>query len=172
MYPHGHPSVWKSCSKKGYEHDHDIVVEKSDAEWELIDCLKEFDANIVDKNYGKIEASSLVCKGISHHKGLRSSKVETNFTDLLEVCQGYGTVVDVYIPNRKSKSGKRFAFVRFIKVENVDRLVGNLCTLWIGRMHLHANIVRFEHSLIHSSRPTNPIRSDNAGAPSFASALK
>nr|GEV94057.1 RNA-directed DNA polymerase, eukaryota [Tanacetum cinerariifolium] len=88
------------------------------------------------------------------------------------VCQGYGTVVDVYIPNRKSKAGKRFAFVRFIKVENVDRLVGKLCTLWIGRMHLHANVVRFERSPIHSSRPTNPIRSDNTGAPSFASALK
>ncbi|GKE80089.1 RNA-directed DNA polymerase, eukaryota, partial [Tanacetum coccineum] len=84
----------------------------------------------------------------------------------------YGTVVDVYIPNRKSKAGKRFAFVRFIKVENVDRLVGNLCTLWIGRMHLHANVVRFERSSIHSSRPTNPIRSDKSGAPSFASALK
>nr|GEU62599.1 ubiquitin-conjugating enzyme 25 [Tanacetum cinerariifolium] len=69
--------------------------------------------------------------------------------------KGYGTVLDVYIPNRKSKAGKRFVFVRFIKDENVDRLVGNLCTLWIGRMHLHANVVRFERSPIHSSRPTN-----------------
>nr|GEX94116.1 RNA-directed DNA polymerase, eukaryota, nucleotide-binding alpha-beta plait domain protein [Tanacetum cinerariifolium] len=43
----------------------------------------------------------------------------TTSKDLWEVCQGYGTVVDVYIPNRKSKSRKRFAFVRFIKVENV-----------------------------------------------------
>nr|GEU89688.1 RNA-directed DNA polymerase, eukaryota [Tanacetum cinerariifolium] len=39
-------------------------------------------------------------------------------------------------------------------------------------MHLHANVVRFERFPIHSSRPTNPIRSDNTGAPSFASALK
>nr|GEW64643.1 DNA polymerase zeta processivity subunit [Tanacetum cinerariifolium] len=96
----------------------------------------------------------------------------TTSKDLWEVCQGYGTVVDVYIPNRKSKARKRFAFVRFIKVENVDRLVGNLYTLWIGRIHLHANVVRFERSPIHFSRPTNPIRSDNTGAPSFASALK
>ncbi|GKA50727.1 RNA-directed DNA polymerase, eukaryota [Tanacetum coccineum] len=29
--------------------------------------------------------------------------------------------------------GKRFAFVRFIKVEYVDRLVENLSTIWIGR---------------------------------------
>nr|GFA37200.1 hypothetical protein [Tanacetum cinerariifolium] len=91
----------------------------------------------------------------------------TTSKDLREVCQGYGTVVDVYIPN-----WKRFAFVRFIRVDNVDRLVGNLCTLWIGRMHVRANVVRFERSPIHSSRPTNPIRSDNTGAPSFASALK
>ncbi|GKD15502.1 hypothetical protein Tco_1199909, partial [Tanacetum coccineum] len=29
----------------------------------------------------------------------------------------YGTVVDVFIPNRKSKSGKRFVFIRFIKAK-------------------------------------------------------
>ncbi|GJR30780.1 retrovirus-related pol polyprotein from transposon TNT 1-94 [Tanacetum coccineum] len=43
-------------------------------------------------------------------------------TMTLQEC--YGTVVDVFIPDRKSKVGKRFAFVRFIKVDNVDRLVG------------------------------------------------
>nr|GFB78502.1 RNA-directed DNA polymerase, eukaryota, nucleotide-binding alpha-beta plait domain protein [Tanacetum cinerariifolium] len=32
-----------------------------------------------------------------------------------EVCNDYGTVVDVFIPNKKSKAGKRFASVRFIK---------------------------------------------------------
>nr|GEY52473.1 hypothetical protein [Tanacetum cinerariifolium] len=40
--------------------------------------------------------------------------------------ESYGTVVDVYIPNRRSKARKRFAFVWFIKVDNVDRLVENL----------------------------------------------
>nr|GFD06456.1 RNA-directed DNA polymerase, eukaryota, nucleotide-binding alpha-beta plait domain protein [Tanacetum cinerariifolium] len=70
----------------------------------------------------------------------------TSSKDLWKLCHSYGTVVDVYIPNCRSKAGKRFAFVRFIKVDNVDRLVGNLCTLWIGRMHLHANVVRFERT--------------------------
>nr|GEV16033.1 RNA-directed DNA polymerase, eukaryota [Tanacetum cinerariifolium] len=115
---------------------------------------------------------------VDHTRLISKSIFVTNFpdnttsTDLWEVCQGYETVVDVYIPNRKSKAGKRFAFVRFIIVGNVDRLVGNLCTLWIGRMHLHANVVWFERSPIHSSHSTNPIRSDNTGALSFASALK
>ncbi|GJY05614.1 hypothetical protein Tco_0371554 [Tanacetum coccineum] len=53
-------------------------------------------------------------------------------------------VVDVFIPFKKSKAGKRFAFVRFIKVFNLDRLVENLCTIWIDRFHLFANHVHFD----------------------------
>ncbi|GJQ98395.1 RNA-directed DNA polymerase, eukaryota [Tanacetum coccineum] len=66
--------------------------------------------------------------------------------DLWKVCESYGKVVDVFIPDRKSKAGKRFAFVRFIRVVNIDRLVGNLCTIWNGRLHLHANVARFERA--------------------------
>ncbi|GJZ80373.1 RNA-directed DNA polymerase, eukaryota [Tanacetum coccineum] len=64
--------------------------------------------------------------------------------DLWKSCSVYGTVVDVFIPSKKSRIGKRFAFVRFIKVFNLDRLVENLCTIWIGNFHLFANKVRFE----------------------------
>ncbi|GKA73989.1 RNA-directed DNA polymerase, eukaryota [Tanacetum coccineum] len=85
---------------------------------------------------------------------------------------GYGTVVDVFILNRKSKSGKRFAFVRFIKVVNVDRLVDNLCTLWIGCMHLHANVSRFDRPPIRFARPNIASRPAANGAPSFVSVLK
>ncbi|GJX97311.1 RNA-directed DNA polymerase, eukaryota, partial [Tanacetum coccineum] len=85
-----------------------------------------------------------------HVVRLSKSIFFTNFpdnfgsSDLWKLCEAYGKVVDVYIPNRKSKAGKRFAFVRFIKVDDVDRLVGNLCTLWVGRFHLHDNVVHFE----------------------------
>nr|GEZ59136.1 RNA-directed DNA polymerase, eukaryota, nucleotide-binding alpha-beta plait domain protein [Tanacetum cinerariifolium]GEZ75670.1 RNA-directed DNA polymerase, eukaryota, nucleotide-binding alpha-beta plait domain protein [Tanacetum cinerariifolium]GEZ86830.1 RNA-directed DNA polymerase, eukaryota, nucleotide-binding alpha-beta plait domain protein [Tanacetum cinerariifolium]GEZ86839.1 RNA-directed DNA polymerase, eukaryota, nucleotide-binding alpha-beta plait domain protein [Tanacetum cinerari len=37
--------------------------------------------------------------------------------DLWKVCNDYDTVVNVFIPNKKSKAGKRFAFVRFIKAK-------------------------------------------------------
>ncbi|PWA68943.1 hypothetical protein CTI12_AA289490 [Artemisia annua] len=66
------------------------------------------------------------------------------FRDLWRVCDEYGKVIDVFIPNRKSKAGKPFAFVRYIKVDHVDRLVENLCTVWVGRLRLHANIARFQ----------------------------
>ncbi|GJS58640.1 RNA-directed DNA polymerase, eukaryota [Tanacetum coccineum] len=77
--------------------------------------------------------------------------------DLWKVCSDYGTVVDVFIPFKISKSGKHFAFVRFIKVINLKRLVSNLCTIWIGRYHLHANYVRFERpQKPNSSIPRGP----------------
>nr|GEY20798.1 RNA-directed DNA polymerase, eukaryota, nucleotide-binding alpha-beta plait domain protein [Tanacetum cinerariifolium] len=96
----------------------------------------------------------------------------TSFKDLWKLCQSYGTVVDVYIPNRRSKAGKRFAFVRFIKVDNVDRLVRNLCTLWIGRMHLHANVVHFERTPSQVPRPSQPVRKATHTGNTFAFVVK
>nr|GEV95401.1 hypothetical protein [Tanacetum cinerariifolium] len=84
----------------------------------------------------------------------------TNFPDsatsrnLWNACSVYGTVVDVFIPLKKSKVGKRFAFVRFVKVHNLVRLVENLCTIWIGRHHLFANQVRYERPQKNHSNPS------------------
>ncbi|GJS62973.1 RNA-directed DNA polymerase, eukaryota [Tanacetum coccineum] len=43
--------------------------------------------------------------------------------DLWKACNSYGNVVDVFIPNKKSKSGKRFAFVRPLVVDSSPALV-------------------------------------------------
>ncbi|GJX54797.1 nucleotide-binding alpha-beta plait domain-containing protein [Tanacetum coccineum] len=64
--------------------------------------------------------------------------------DLFLHCKQYGHVVDSFIPNKRSKSGKRFGFVKFINVFNEERLVNNLCTVWIGRFKLMANLARFK----------------------------
>ncbi|GJR16633.1 RNA-directed DNA polymerase, eukaryota, nucleotide-binding alpha-beta plait domain protein [Tanacetum coccineum] len=91
--------------------------------------------------------------------------------DLWKVCNDYGSVVDVFIPFKKSKAGKRFAFVRFIKVINLDRLIENLCTIWIGRYHLHANAARFNRPIKPSvSTPKEPFKGFSKD--SFASVLK
>nr|GEV97477.1 RNA-directed DNA polymerase, eukaryota [Tanacetum cinerariifolium] len=67
--------------------------------------------------------------------------------ELWYTCKQYGQVVDSFIPNRRSKLGKRFGFVRFIKVFDTERLVNNLCTVWIGSHRPHANIARFQRPL-------------------------
>nr|GEY64125.1 ATPase, AAA-type, core [Tanacetum cinerariifolium] len=74
--------------------------------------------------------------------------------DLFHTCAAYGHVVDSYIPFKKSKTRKRFGFVRFINVFNVDRLVNNICTIWVGKLKIHANIIRFQRSL---KTITNPV---------------
>ncbi|GJT13682.1 RNA-directed DNA polymerase, eukaryota [Tanacetum coccineum] len=96
----------------------------------------------------------------------------TTSKDLWVLCQSYGTVVDVFIPNRMSKAGKRFAFVRFIKVDNVERLVGNLCTLWIGNKHLQANMACFDRDSIPSKRVPHKFNLVAPTHTSFVSAVK
>ncbi|GJR32145.1 nucleotide-binding alpha-beta plait domain-containing protein [Tanacetum coccineum] len=71
--------------------------------------------------------------------------------DLWKVCNQYGSVVDAFILNRRSKAGKRFEFVRFVKVFDVDHLVNNLCTIWVDRFKLHANKARFQRHPQNSS---------------------
>ncbi|GJV09835.1 RNA-directed DNA polymerase, eukaryota, nucleotide-binding alpha-beta plait domain protein [Tanacetum coccineum] len=119
----------------------------------------------------KVHSNADLTRTISKSIFVTNFPDNTTSADLWNICQTYGVVVDVYIPNRRSKVGKRFAFVRFIKVTNVERLVGNLCTLWIGRMHLHANVVRFERTPFQQSQPPPPTRPGKI-APSFVSAVK
>nr|GEW95664.1 RNA-directed DNA polymerase, eukaryota, reverse transcriptase zinc-binding domain protein [Tanacetum cinerariifolium] len=72
--------------------------------------------------------------------------------ELFQVCKQYGHVVDSFIPAKKSKDGKRFGFVRFINVFNVDRSVGNLCTIWVNRLKLHANLARFQRDPLSTKK--------------------
>nr|GEV33220.1 RNA-directed DNA polymerase, eukaryota [Tanacetum cinerariifolium] len=63
----------------------------------------------------------------------------------------YGHVVDSFIPLKRSREGKRFGFVRFINVFNVERLVSNLCTIWVGRNKLQANMAKFSRGPLNGS---------------------
>nr|GEZ38009.1 RNA-directed DNA polymerase, eukaryota, nucleotide-binding alpha-beta plait domain protein [Tanacetum cinerariifolium] len=119
----------------------------------------------------KVHSNADLTRTISKSIFVTNFLDNTTSADLWKICQTYRVMVDVYIPNRRSKVGKRFAFVRFIKVTNVERLVSNLCTLWIGRMHLHANVVRFERTPFQQSQPPPPTRPGKI-APSFVSAVK
>nr|GEV70346.1 RNA-directed DNA polymerase, eukaryota [Tanacetum cinerariifolium] len=74
----------------------------------------------------------------------------TSSKDLWKLCQSYGIVVDVYIPNRRSKAGKRFAFVQFIKVDNVDRLVGNLS---VSDTYFGDNVVNVDNAEVQGFTP-------------------
>ncbi|GKA24079.1 RNA-directed DNA polymerase, eukaryota, reverse transcriptase zinc-binding domain protein [Tanacetum coccineum] len=76
---------------------------------------------------------------------------QSSAKDMWNACKQYGYVVDAFIHNRRSKVGKRFGFVRFIKVFDVVRLVNNLCTVWIGRHRIHVNVARFQRASLNNS---------------------
>nr|GEV47131.1 hypothetical protein [Tanacetum cinerariifolium] len=117
------------------------------------------------------------CSNEDHVARISKSVFVTNFPknfgpqDLWKLCEVYGKVVDVFIPKRKSKAGKQFAFVRFVRVDDMDRLIGNLCTLWVGCFHLHANTVRYERSLKPSQSMKFPTSSLNNHVGSYAAAV-
>ncbi|GJU19326.1 RNA-directed DNA polymerase, eukaryota [Tanacetum coccineum] len=95
----------------------------------------------------------------------------TNAKELFHACKAYGHVVDSFIPNKRAKNGKRFGFVRFINVFDIQRLVGNLETVWINRHKLQANVARFKRSEAKSSQSEGRGQNDRCG-PSFASVLQ
>lgn len=56
----------------------------------------------------------------------------------------YGNVVDVVIPQKRNKRGKRFGFVRFREVEDPRTFAIKLDNIIIGAKKIHVNIPRFQ----------------------------
>nr|GEZ12530.1 hypothetical protein [Tanacetum cinerariifolium] len=51
---------------------------------------------------------------------------------------------DIQKISSRSKIGNGFGFVRFINVFDMERLVNNLYTVWIGKLKLHANVAQYQ----------------------------
>nr|GEW57485.1 RNA-directed DNA polymerase, eukaryota, reverse transcriptase zinc-binding domain protein [Tanacetum cinerariifolium] len=66
--------------------------------------------------------------------------------------------------SKRTKSGDRFAFVRFIRIKDVDRLVKSVCTLRMGRLRLHANVARFQRPPLNKAQH---VKGENVGQKSF-----
>ncbi|GJU39326.1 RNA-directed DNA polymerase, eukaryota, nucleotide-binding alpha-beta plait domain protein [Tanacetum coccineum] len=112
------------------------------------------------KNFlqSKIDQTSKISKSVF----ISNFPDDCSSMDLWKVCNGYGTVVDAFIPNKRSKAWKHFAFARFINVLNLDRLIENLKTIWIGRFHLSTNPARFERPKASTFQKEKPVPSDDS----------
>ncbi|CAH1436636.1 unnamed protein product [Lactuca virosa] len=72
---------------------------------------------------------------------------DADVKSLWEECDKVGNVVDIYIARKLSKIGKRFAFVRFIKVKDDLLLEQKLRDIWMGSYHLFAYVARFSRDV-------------------------
>jgi hypothetical protein len=66
--------------------------------------------------------------------------------DLWKIFAKFGVVGDVYIPKKADKWGRRFAFVKFRKVKDVNELTLTLEDVWCGSFKLKINRFRFERN--------------------------
>ncbi|GKE26421.1 nucleotide-binding alpha-beta plait domain-containing protein [Tanacetum coccineum] len=94
---------------------------------------------------------------------------QTNAKELWRLCNQYGNVIYSFIPNRRSKVRKHFGFVRFIKIYEVERLVNNLCTIWIRNFKLNANIAKFNRTPLHKGNHSSNIHANVRPAPVVSS---
>ncbi|GJS74020.1 RNA-directed DNA polymerase, eukaryota, reverse transcriptase zinc-binding domain protein [Tanacetum coccineum] len=76
----------------------------------------------------------------------------TNFPESLDAknlwkeFQRFGRIVDAFIANKRSKTGKRFGFVRFLGVRNGEDFSKTMSKIWVGSYHLFVSISKFERT--------------------------
>ncbi|GKA56431.1 RNA-directed DNA polymerase, eukaryota [Tanacetum coccineum] len=101
-----------------------------------------------------------------YHKNLE--KVATSFyvsnipdsldaKGLWKACVSYGRLVDAYIANKLSKGGKRFGFIRFLRIKDASDFVKSLSNIWIDSFHLYVSVARFQRASYIGSQPINMV---------------
>ncbi|KAL4561270.1 hypothetical protein LXL04_033434 [Taraxacum kok-saghyz] len=64
--------------------------------------------------------------------------------NLRRIFQAYGTVVDVFIPQKRDIANRKFGFVRFIRIINPAIFVQTLQNIWIGSYKARVSIAKYQ----------------------------
>ncbi|GKV32614.1 hypothetical protein SLEP1_g41208 [Rubroshorea leprosula] len=68
---------------------------------------------------------------------------EWSYTEMWRTFGKFGRVFDIYCPQRRSKSGRRFGFVRFLNVRNTRELEKQLDQLKVEGQKLWVNLAKY-----------------------------
>ncbi|KAJ4828853.1 hypothetical protein Tsubulata_045304 [Turnera subulata] len=70
--------------------------------------------------------------------------IPTSWTpsDIYRITSKYGEVMDVYVPKKKSRQGKRFCFGRFRVVRDIQRLLFDINRIYVEKGPIRANVAR------------------------------
>ncbi|KAJ4838452.1 hypothetical protein Tsubulata_041035 [Turnera subulata] len=77
--------------------------------------------------------------------------------DIHRVLSKYGEVIDVYVPQKSSREGTRFGFVRFRGVRDIQRLLSDVNHVQVEKGSVRANIAK-ERGRIVRDREKQPRR--------------
>ncbi|GKU89448.1 hypothetical protein SLEP1_g3583 [Rubroshorea leprosula] len=75
-----------------------------------------------------------------------------SYADMWRTFLHYGRVFDIYCPNRRSRNGTRFGFVRFLEVKDRKELERKLDQIWVNDMKLWVNSPRYDVEKIRSKQ--------------------
>ncbi|KAJ4848088.1 hypothetical protein Tsubulata_026732 [Turnera subulata] len=98
--------------------------------------------------------------------------------DIHLVMSRYGEVLDVFVPKKLNKEGKRFAFVRFKNNTDVQRLIRSISSISVDGLQLEASIAKSRSTSRVGSIPNPhtehviPLDVGTIGLRSFADAVK
>ncbi|CAI9296160.1 unnamed protein product [Lactuca saligna] len=70
--------------------------------------------------------------------------LDWNETALWQTFKRYETVVDVYIAKKLNRNGRKFGFVRFIRVQDIPAFERRLNETCIGAQKINLNVARFD----------------------------
>nr|GEW26458.1 RNA-directed DNA polymerase, eukaryota, reverse transcriptase zinc-binding domain protein [Tanacetum cinerariifolium] len=96
----------------------------------------------------------------------------TNFPDYVDAkrlwkeCEPYGSIIDAFIANKRSKVRKQFGFVRFFGVKNDEQLAWSLVSIWIGSYHLFVSVAHFNRQEKKDLLPKTVVNKTNNSLPS------
>ncbi|PWA50328.1 serine/arginine-rich splicing factor 2 [Artemisia annua] len=62
---------------------------------------------------------------------------------LWKIFEEYGKIVDVYIPDKRTKMGTRFGFARFVNISDVQAFEKKLGEIQVGKTKLLINIAKY-----------------------------
>ncbi|GKV48046.1 hypothetical protein SLEP1_g54881 [Rubroshorea leprosula] len=67
-----------------------------------------------------------------------------DYEQMWRTFRGYGRVIDIHVPARTDRYGRRFGFVRYLDVQNVHMLERELDQIKVGGIKIHVNQPRFD----------------------------
>ncbi|XP_058752176.1 uncharacterized protein LOC131625325 [Vicia villosa] len=68
--------------------------------------------------------------------------------DLFYEFKAFGDIVEVVVPPKKDRYGRRYGFVRFVNVSDVKSLETKLDNMFLDGRKLHVNLTRFIRSVL------------------------
>lgn len=67
-------------------------------------------------------------------------------------------VKDVFMPTKRNKEGRKFAFVRFDPGSDIEEILSTVTGLWISNYKILANLARFDREVSRGTEMNNYVK--------------